>query len=104
MSRSRTVERKKERQAQRRRQQRTILVIGAIIAAVVIVGLIIVVNLPAEAPIPSETAARYTGIPQSKTTDGYPLLGSPDTRVKVSLYSSFACTNCKAFHDSEVDQ
>jgi len=103
MSRSRTVERKKERQGQRRRQQRTILVIGAIVAAVIIVGLIVIVSLPAEAPIPTDTQDRYAGLQQGKTTDGFPTLGNSDTRVKVSLYSSFSCTNCRAFHDAGLD-
>jgi protein-disulfide isomerase len=100
---SRDAERQKAREAERiRRRNITIgLVVGAI--ALVIVVLLILINIPQEAPIPPETAARYDGLAVSRTEDGYPVLGESDARVKVSLYSSFDCPNCRTFHDETID-
>lgn len=101
---SRTVERRKERERERRRQQ---LITGGIIAvALVIVAAIIVfvVNAPAEAPIPSAALTRYEGVPQSRTTEGYPRLGDPNAPVQVAEYSSFDCPHCRDFHDQAMDQ
>lgn len=100
MSRARTVERRKEREQERKRQRQT-LVLGGIVAAVVILAvLIVLINQPAEAPIPPETATRYEGLVQGKTDEGFPTLGSNDAPVKVVEYSSFDCTHCKDFHEN----
>lgn len=99
MSRARTRERREERQRQQRRQRQMTLVGGLVALAIIAVVVLILVNQPAEAPIPPESADRYAGIPQAKTEESYPILGHPDAPVKLIEYSSFACTACKAFHD-----
>lgn len=99
MSRSRTVDRRREREREKRRQQQITLVV-VLVAIVVIAALaLILANQPAEAPIPEESAARYAGIPQSKTEEGFPRLGNPDAPVKLVDYSSFDCPHCRTFHD-----
>lgn len=92
---SRRQEREKERQ--RRRQQTIIVAIIAV--AVVIFGLVLVSNLPAEAPIPSDLGAAYANIPQGRNDDGFPRLGAADAPVKLVEYSSFSCPACATFHD-----
>ncbi|MEP7294071.1 MAG: thioredoxin domain-containing protein [Chloroflexota bacterium] len=64
----------------------------------------IIVNAPAEAPIPEGTLARYEGLQQTRTEDGFPRLGDPDAPVKVSEFSSFDCPHCRDFHDEAIDQ
>jgi protein-disulfide isomerase len=100
MSRTRTLERRKEREQQKKRQRQTAIVIGIIVIAVIAVGLFLLTQQPAEAPIPAESAARYEGIPQSTTDDGFPILGSDEAPVKVLEYSSFDCTHCREFHEN----
>jgi protein-disulfide isomerase len=99
MSRSRTRERREERQREQRRQRQLAVVVGLVAMVIVAVVVIVLVNLPAEAPIPAESAERYAGIEQGETDEGYPVLGNPDSPVQVVEYSSFACTACKSFHD-----
>jgi protein-disulfide isomerase len=100
MGRTRTLERRKEREQQKKRQRQTAIIIGIVIAAVIAVGLFVLTQQPADAPIPAEAAARYAGIPQSATDDGFPVLGSDDAPVKVLEYSSFACPHCSEFHET----
>ena len=83
------------------------MITGGIIAvALVVVAVIIifVVTAPADAPIPSGAVARYEGLAQSRTTEGYPILGDPNGPVQVAEYSSFDCTHCRDFHDQSIDQ
>lgn len=100
MTRTRTVERRKEREQQKKRQrQLTILGVIAVIAIAAIV-LLILVNQPAEAPIPEGSAALYQGISQSKNDRGFQVLGNDTAPVKVVEYSSFDCTHCREFHET----
>jgi protein-disulfide isomerase len=102
MSRSRTRERREERQRQQR-QQRQFMLLGGLVALVVLALVVLILsNQPAEAPIPEGSVERYSGIPQSLTDDGYPILGNPDAPVQVVEYSSFACSACKSFHDQAM--
>lgn len=97
---SRRQEREKERQ--RRRQQTIIVAIIAV--AVVIFGLVLVSNLPAEAPIPEDLGAAYAEIPQGRNDDGFPRLGAADAPVALVEYSSFSCPACASFHDEIFPQ
>jgi protein-disulfide isomerase len=99
MTRARTRERRRERQQQQRRQRQIVLVGGLVALAVLAVVVIILVNQPAEAPIPAESRERYAGIPQGKTEEGYPILGDPDAPVELIEYSSFDCPHCRDFHE-----
>lgn len=100
----RTVERRKERE--RERQRRQLITGGIIIVALVVLAvfILVVVNAPAEAPIPEAALTRYDGIQQSTTEDGFPRLGDPNSPVQVAEYSSFGCTHCRDFHDTAIDQ
>jgi protein-disulfide isomerase len=98
MSRARTVERRKEREAQKRRQRQITIIAAVVITALVLGILFVLVNAPAEAPIPADSAALYKDLPQSKTDDGFPVLGSAAAPVKVLEYSSFDCPHCQEFH------
>ncbi len=100
MSRSRTRERREERQRQQRRQRQLALVGGLIVLVAFAVVVIILANQPGEAPIPEDSLQRYSGIPQSLTDEGYPLLGNPDAPVELIEYSSFDCTHCQEFHET----
>jgi len=97
----RTVERRKEREQQKKRsRQMTILI--SVIAFAVVAGFLIVVlnlpaeaplllNLPAEAPLPAESAALYADLERTTTDQGFPRIGNPDAPVSVIEYSSFGC-------------
>lgn len=100
MSRSRTRERREERQRQQRRQRQLALVGGLVGLVILAVVVIILSNQPAEAPIPEGSVERYSGIPQSLTDDGYPILGNPDAPVQLIEYSSFDCPHCQEFHET----
>ncbi len=96
---SRAAERKQEREQERQRRR---LTVGAISIAVVVVLAIVtffLVNTPADAPIPDTAVARYEGLQQTTTQDGYPQLGNPNAPVRVGLYSSFDCPHCREFHE-----
>jgi len=100
MSRTRTLERRKEREQQRKRQRQTAIVIVIVVVAIVVAGLVLLTQQPAEAPIPAEAVARYEGVPQTTTDDGFPVLGSDAAPVKVLEYASFDCTHCREFHEN----
>jgi protein-disulfide isomerase len=102
MSRTRTVERRKEREQQKKRQRQAVTIIAIVVVAVVFVGLFLLTQQPAEAPIPAEAATRYQSIAQSTTDDGFPVLGSDNAPVKVFEYASFDCTHCREFHGSAM--
>jgi protein-disulfide isomerase len=100
----RTAERRKERVRERRRQQ--LITGGIIIAAVVVVAVfvVLVVNAPADAPIPEAALTRYEDMQQSRTQpEGYPRLGEASAPVQVAEYSSFDCPHCRDFHDQSID-
>ena len=99
MGRARTLERRKEREQQKKRQRQIILLVGAVVVAVVAFAIVLLINQPAEAPIPAEAVSRYEGIPQSKTEEGFPTLGNEAAPVKVTEYSSFDCPHCAEFHE-----
>jgi hypothetical protein len=102
-NRARTVDRRQKRQKQKRQQQRTFALIATVVAVVVAGFLFIIVNQPADAPIPDGTIERYQGIPQSLTEDGFPILGNPNAPVQVVEYSNFSCPSCARFHASIMD-
>jgi protein-disulfide isomerase len=101
-SRARTAERRKEREEQKKRQRQLTFLIGAGVVVAVFVVLLVLLNQPAEAPIPDYSAARYEGIPQSTTDQGFPVLGKADAPVEVIEYSSFDCPHCRDFHEQAL--
>lgn len=102
MSRTRTRERRKERERQKQRQRQITIVVGVIAVVAILFFLLILATQPAEAPVSQDSLARYEGLPQSKTEEGFPLIGSPDAPVKVVEYSSFDCPHCREFHDEVI--
>ncbi len=102
MTRARTRERREERQRQQRRQRQIALVSALVVLVVVAAVVLVLVNQPTEAPIPAEALDRYEGILQSKTEEGYPILGNPEVPVSVVEYASFDCPHCQEFHEAAV--
>jgi protein-disulfide isomerase len=100
MSRTRTVERRKQREQQKKRQRQMGVLIGGVAVVLVAIVLIIVVSLPQDAPFPPESLTRYEGLPQSVNDQGFPVIGSKDAPVQVLEYSSFDCPHCREFHDA----
>jgi hypothetical protein len=100
MARNRTLERRKEREQQRKRQRQYGILIGVVVVAVLAVLFFVLKNQPADAPIPADAVARYEGLPQSQTAEGFPQIGSESAPVKVVEYASFDCTHCRDFHES----
>ena len=100
---SRTRERREERQKKQRQQQQMLIIGGLVIAAMVVGVLLIVANQPADAPVPEDLVARYEGIPQTQTDEGYFVLGRPDAPVRVEEFSSFSCPGCEQFFSSSMD-
>ena len=99
----RTVERRKEREQEKKRSRQMTILISVIAFAVVAGFLIVVLNLPAEAPLPAESAALYADLERTTTDQGFPRLGNPDAPVSVIEYSSFGCPGCQALHDLAMD-
>lgn len=99
-SRTRTRERRRQREVERRRNRQILIIGGLVVVAVIAIILVIVSNQPAEAPLPEESIAKYEGIPQSVSDDGFPVLGDPDAPVQLVEYSSFDCSHCKEFYDA----
>lgn len=98
MGRARTLERRREREQQKKRQRQITIVIGVVVFAVIAGILLLLINQPAEAGIPETAVARYEGISQTKTDEGFPKLGSDDAPVKLVEYASFDCPHCEEFH------
>lgn len=55
-------------------------------------------RIEAAAPFTHDTA-RYDGIEQSVSPEGFPQLGNPDAPVKIIEIGSFDCSACRSFHD-----
>ncbi len=100
MGRSRTRERRLQREKEQRRQRQIALVVGLVVVAVVAAIVFFVAQQPAEAAISQEAIDLYAGIPQSETAEGFPVLGNPDAPVEVIEYSSFDCPHCRDFHET----
>lgn len=102
MSRSRTVERRRQREIEQRRQRRIIAAVVAVVIVVLAFVLFLIANQPTEAVIPEDAVAKYDGLPQFTTEEGFPGLGDPNAPVTVIEYSSFDCPHCATFHEETV--
>jgi protein-disulfide isomerase len=100
MSRSRTRERRLQREREQRRQQRITIAVVVAVIAVAAFAVFFLANQPAEAAIPQEALDLYAAIPQSETSEGFPILGNPDAPVELIEYSSFDCPHCRDFHET----
>jgi len=100
MTRSRTRERRLQREKEQRRQRQISIVVAVVVLAVVAFVVFFLANQPAEAAIPEEALTLYSGIPQSVTAEGFPVLGNPDAPVQLIEYSSFDCPHCREFHEN----
>lgn len=96
---SRTRERQAERRQQQRRNQQLAIAASFGVFALIAVVLVVIINQPAEAPIPTGAEDRYEGIVLTTTGRGYPRLGQTQETVQVVEYSSFGCPSCRNFHD-----
>jgi protein-disulfide isomerase len=56
------------------------------------------VKIVTDAPF-AEDPARYTGIAQSTSEEGFPQLGDPNAPVHITEIGSFDCPACRSFHD-----
>lgn len=102
-SRARSRDRRRERQKERRDRQRLIYAAVVVVVVLAAAAIFIVVNQPADAPIPAGTLDRYDGIPQGVTEENYPILGNPDAPVRVEEYSNFSCSACALYHSRTAD-
>jgi protein-disulfide isomerase len=64
--------------------------------------ILLITQLPAEAPIPEGVQTRYVDVEQGESDAGFPRLGSPTAPVQVVEYSSFDCVGCKNFHEAAI--
>ena len=103
MTRSRTAVRKQEREKQQRRQQRITIAVLAVCVVALLAIFILLANQPAEAPIPEGAQARYEGLSQNFTNEGYPRLGSAAAPVQVAEYCTFDSVECAAYNDTLID-
>ena len=62
---------REEKKRQKRRQQLTTYAIIGIVVVVVGIFAFVLVNAPAEAPIPDGTLERYDGLEQTQNADGF---------------------------------
>jgi hypothetical protein len=100
---TRTAERKKEREQSKRRDQVKYGSIALVLVAVIAAMVYFATNLPGEVTIP-ETAARTDKFLSDRTAEGYYRLGNPNAPVEVREYASFACSGCLTFHQTEFPQ
>lgn len=97
--RSRTAERRQERLQEQRRQRIIIGVVGLVAVAAIAIVLALVLNTPAEAPIPEYALTRYEGLPTDVNESGFPRIGQTSNTVVVQELSSFSCPACAVFHE-----
>jgi hypothetical protein len=105
--RTRTYDRKRERDKREQRQRATWIIIGVVVAVLFVAFMFFVSTRPADAPIPTDTASRYDGLTTTRTDQGYARLSRPDTiraSVQVALYCDFVAEGCRTFHDQVLDQ
>lgn len=100
---SRTRARREAREAERKRRRNITYAVIAGIVAIIIVGVVVIINQPQDAPIPSSVEA-LAGIPQTVDDNGFPVLGDPNAPVEVTEYSSFSCPACGNWHDDNWDR
>lgn len=96
---ARTTERRKERERERRRNRMIAVVVVVVVLAALAATALILANMPSDATLPPDAVARYQGVTQTHTAEGYPRLGDGTIPVQVALYSSFDCTACRTLHE-----
>ncbi|RMF79186.1 MAG: hypothetical protein D6737_12210 [Chloroflexi bacterium] len=94
--------RRRSHRERQRRQRRVTYIVGGILVIGIVAVFVVLALRPIEAPIPNEAVARYEGIPQSISEEGYPILGDPEAPIQIVEYSSFDCPSCAVFHDEVI--
>lgn len=59
---------------------------------------------PDFAPLPSGLETHYSGLKQSQSVEGYPVLGDSDAEIVLENYSSFSCRFCLDWHAKVLDE
>lgn len=89
-----TRQRKQQRGRKQQRQRwYTILVIVAILI-LFLFALFFFGNQPAEGEIPSEALEKYANLTKYQSEEGFPTIGSMDSKVALKLFTSFDCSVC----------
>ncbi len=89
-----TYQRKRQRGRQER-QRRILTIITTVIGGVLLIGaLYFFGNQPAIGEIPAGAGEQYQQLEQSRSEEGFPILGAMDAPITLKLYTSFDCSNC----------
>lgn len=98
-----TEQRRKERQQQAKRRRFNTVGIG-LISLLIFLGLILYfVFAPADAPVPADSVSRYEGLQQSRSVEGYPILGSA-SNLPVAVICTYDSEACAQFHTEIIDE
>jgi protein-disulfide isomerase len=85
----------KSKAAKRQQSNERGAIIGIIvIVAVVFIILALVMVSQAQQTTVNVKAGKYKDIPQTTTSDGAPVLGSPDAKVTIMEFADFSCPHC----------
>ncbi len=82
------------------RRRRIPLWLNAIVIFVLLGALVFIYHglTSRDAPIPDNVGAKYVGLDQGFTDQGFPRLGSAEAPVLVEEFASYACPHCRDFH------
>lgn len=68
-------------------------------ALAALIPLVVIVALAGVAA-PVQAEGGYSGIPQSRTEDGFPILGNPSAQVTLVEFSNFSCPGCLSYTEN----
>lgn len=97
--RSRTLERQQERRKQKRRQQQLLIAASVGFVAIVVLAVTLLLNQPAESPLPEGIFERYANLAGDVTENNFPRLGDAGGVVRVVMYMSFGDIASRQFHE-----
>ena len=89
-----TRQRKQQRGRKQQRQRWYTIFLIVAISILLLFALFFFGNQPAEGEIPSVTLEKYTNLMKSQSEEGFPTIGSMDSRVSLKLFTSFDCSVC----------
>ena len=98
-----TRQRKQQRGRKQQRQRWYTILVIATIFILFLFALFFFGNQPAEGEIPSEALQKYTNLTKYQSEEGFPAIGSVDSKVSLKLFTSFDCSVCSVQVDL-IDQ
>ncbi|MEP7289886.1 MAG: thioredoxin domain-containing protein [Chloroflexota bacterium] len=80
--------------SQQKNQRATLISVVGIVAVVFVALLLFLLQQANQTSHTIVNPGKYAQIPQTTTSDGMPVLGSPDAKVTVMEFADFSCPHC----------